>query len=386
MQTLLLTRLRPYPRSPLSYLVSRRLHGNLSWCPRESHSFHTVQKRHQRRPNLSFVFDIDGVLLRGPDVLPAAKRALAILEGDNPYGIKIPYLLLTNGGGVSEAVRCEKLTKKLGFPISTKQCIQAHTVLKELSHKYADKPVLVLGGKLDAARRVAEDYGFQRAYTTLDVLAWKSSVWPFRQLSPTERDSTKAIDFSRTRISAVFVFHDPRDWGLDVQIVCDILLSGGFIGGPRVHSSGHVGEDVQLVFCNPDLLWRSDFEQPRLGQGAFKESLLSVYKTLTGSIYPYTQFGKPTKATYDFAGQVMNDWLDELYGPGGPRPQIYMIGDNPASDIAGANAAGWNSILVKTGVYDGKQGEGTHGATFEAEDVEEGVLWALEREMGRNTS
>jgi len=27
----------------------------------------------------------DGVLLRGPNVLPAAKRALNILEGNNPY-------------------------------------------------------------------------------------------------------------------------------------------------------------------------------------------------------------------------------------------------------------------------------------------------------------
>ena len=29
-----------------------------------------------------------------------------------------------------------------------------------------------------------------------------------------------------------------------------------------------------------------------------------------------------------------------------------MIGDNPLSDIAGANKAGWVSILVKTGVFD----------------------------------
>jgi ribonucleotide monophosphatase NagD (HAD superfamily) len=35
---------------------------------------------------------------------------------------------------------------------------------------------------------------------------------------------------------------------------------------------------VELVFCNPDLLWRSDYEHPRLGQGAFKEALLSTYK------------------------------------------------------------------------------------------------------------
>ena len=31
-----------------------------------------------------------------------------------------------------------------------------------------------------------------------------------------------------------------------------------------------------------------------------------------------------------------------------------MIGDNPNSDIAGANNKGWVSILVKTGVYDPK--------------------------------
>jgi len=30
---------------------------------------------------------------------------------------------------------------------------------------------------------------------------------------------------------------------------------------------------------------------------------------------------------------------------------IYMIGDNPASDIRGANAIGWPSFLVRTGVF-----------------------------------
>jgi len=33
---------------------------------------------------------------------------------------------------------------------------------------------------------------------------------------------------------------------------------------------------------------------------------------------------------------------------------FYMIGDNPESDIAGANTKGWVSILVKTGVFDPK--------------------------------
>lgn len=32
------------------------------------------------------------------------------------------------------------------------------------------------------------------------------------------------------------------------------------------------------MFCNPDLIWRSDFDRPRLGQGAFKEAFQAVYK------------------------------------------------------------------------------------------------------------
>jgi len=33
------------------------------------------------------------------------------------------------------------------------------------------------------------------------------------------------------------------------------------------------------------------------------------------------------------------------------QTQIYAVGDNPLSDIKGANAAKWKSILVRTGVW-----------------------------------
>lgn len=55
--------------------------------------------------------------------------------------------------------------------------------------------------------------------------------------------------------------------------------------------------------------------------------------------------------------------------------------DNPESDIAGANAAHWKSILVRTGVYDPRQGPPSHHPTHEVEDVEQAVQWALEQEF-----
>lgn len=79
----------------------------------------------------------------------------------------------------------------------------------------------------------------------------------------------------------IFVFHDPRNCepdhigivicsrippgALEIQLVCD-LLTDPMERPPR------------LVFCNPDLLWRSDHPRPRFGQGAFKQALSSVYK------------------------------------------------------------------------------------------------------------
>ncbi|KAI9068319.1 HAD-superfamily hydrolase [Trametes sanguinea] len=364
-------------------------------------SDHAVQRK---LPPLVFTFDIDGVLIRGPHTIPAARRALDMLNGANPMGVKIPFILLTNGGGVGEEARRHKLSSQLGVEIHSNQIVQAHTILKSVVHKYADKPVLVLGGRNDVVRKVAEGYGFKKAYTTLDVLAWKPEVWPFHQLTPEEHASTKPVDFSQTPISAIFVFHDPRNWALDTQVIVDVVRSGGLIGGdyldtpppseqqplphhrrqqPGGEPEGKNGP-VELVFCNPDLLWKSDFPQPRLGQGAFREAFQAVYKALVGKTYPYVQYGKPTTATYKFVEKVLKDRLEELQGGRVEQmPTVYMVGDNPESDIAGANGAGWPSILVRTGVYDPARGPPTHKPTYIAEDVEEAVRWAIEREMGR---
>ncbi|KAJ5827174.1 hypothetical protein N7447_003937 [Penicillium robsamsonii] len=104
----------------------------------------------RRRSPLAFAFDIDGVLIHEPSVLPAAKRALAILNGENKQGMKIPYIMMTNGGGSTEVDRVARLSAELGVPVYPSQMVQSHTVLRSLSHKYADEPVLVLGGINDA--------------------------------------------------------------------------------------------------------------------------------------------------------------------------------------------------------------------------------------------
>lgn len=58
--------------------------------------------------------------------------------------------------------------------------------------------------------------------------------------------------------------------------MCDLIESGGVVGGP--HLPDHTHKAVDLVFCNPDLIWKSDFDRPRLGQGAFREAFQAVFK------------------------------------------------------------------------------------------------------------
>lgn len=68
--------------------------------------------------------------------------------------------------------------------------------------------------------------------------------------------------------------------------------------------------------------------------------------------------GKPTEATYLYGERVLREWNIEINGLRAPNiDTVYMIGDNSASDIQGANSfqspngLEWKSILVETGVY-----------------------------------
>ena len=76
---------------------------------------------------------------------------------------------------------------------------------------------------------------------------------------------------------------------------------------------GGQADPVSLVFCNPDLLWGNDYPIPRLGQGGFRVAFQSVYRELTGNEYPYTQLGKPTVETYEYAEELLRARLKELY-------------------------------------------------------------------------
>ncbi|KAJ9108237.1 hypothetical protein QFC19_002485 [Naganishia cerealis] len=281
--------------------------------------------------SLAFAFDIDGVLKQGPNVLPQAKRALDILAGNNKWNKLIPYVLITNGGGVPDGERREQLSKELGHQLTENQLVQSHTPIKRVARQWADKDVLVIGGRRDECRRVAHSYGLKKAWIAQDVIAWRQNIWPKTDL--TERDHEYIIpnDFSKTNIAAIVVAHDSHDWGRDITLICELLGSQDGVFGTRKRGKKEMesmvegrqsagrpeGEtEMPLIFSNPDLEWQSDYPLPRFGQGAFRMATEQIYKATTGLGLRYQQYGKPHAVTYDFAQDMIMKHLHDI-GRGG---------------------------------------------------------------------
>ncbi|GAA5991001.1 hypothetical protein JCM5350_002006 [Sporobolomyces pararoseus] len=351
----------------------------------------------------AFVFDIDGVLKQGSHVLPQALKVMKVLNGENHLKKKYPNILVTNGGGSLELARSQRLTRELQVPIGEHQIVQSHTIFRSMLPLYRDKPILVVGGIGDNCRQIAETYGFKHAYIPADVLRWRPSIWPYHKLTEEEMAYSRDVDFSTIPFAAVLIFHDSRDWGRDIQLTLDLVRSrDGVFGTLKDEKDLELWKperQLPVHFSQPDLLWGNEFPQSRFGQGALQESMAAVYKFTTGHELQRTTGGKPTRATYEYAASLLRSQIENLQ-TGSPidlhgtsssgsgrdlkdvyKGRVYMVGDNPRSDIAGANAFGWESILLKTGVFRGsKREEAEHVPTVLKDDVWEGVKWALERE------
>ncbi|KAK8252568.1 HAD-like domain-containing protein [Phyllosticta capitalensis] len=333
----------------------------------------------QKAKNMAFAFDIDGVLVHGDRLIPEGKRALEILNGDNELGIKIPHIFLTNGSGKPEQARCDQLTKILQNPVSIDQFIQSHTPMRALAEYYGT--VLVVGGEGYRCREVAEQYGFKDIVVPNDIVAWDPTIAPYRVFTEEERATSRPRDFSKVNIEAILVFSDSRDYATDMQIIMDLLRSEN--GRLTTLAKDPVSQRIPIYFSQGDLLCPSEHWYPRMSQGAFRVGFEAMYKALTGVDLERVVYGKPELATYKYADEVMASWMEQLHGEEKLPQNIYMVGDNPASDIIGGNMYGWNTCLVRTGVFQGGENDEENPASFGVfVNVLEAVKTALRKELG----
>lgn len=330
-----------------------------------------------------FAFDIDGVLVRGGEPIPEAIEAMKALDGENEYGIQVPHIFLTNGGGKTEEERCRDLSRQLQRDIKPGQFICGHTPMREMAERYGT--VLVVGGEGEKCRQVAEGYGFRDVVTPGDIIKHDAATTPFRKLTAEEHANSRERDFTDVVIDAVFVFADSRDWAGDIQIMLDLAMSQGGKLGTR---SETFDEGPPFYFSHNDVVWSAAHEHVRLGMGALRRMFEVTFKDLTagkGKLNTHA-FGKPQVSTFEFASRLMGQWRQTEHGLAAPPSTVYFVGDTPESDIRGTNAVDkkadneWYSILVKTGVYE----EGTEPAykpRATVNTVLDAVNHGIQREM-----
>ncbi|PUU74006.1 HAD-like domain-containing protein [Tuber borchii] len=435
-----------------SLLLSRRIYTRSLPLAR---TYVTGLRPKKFRPGrFAFAFDIDGVLLRGSEPHPSANKALTKLQEND-----IPFILLTNGGGLSEAARCEDLSSKLDFPIAPSQLIQSHTPTKSLAKDY--ETILVIGGEGENCRQVAEGYGFKNVFIPDDFYATDPNISPFSTSPPPiyARNVPKG-----TKIDAIFVFNDPRDWALSIQLLVDLLRSADGVYGTLAEpgSKGH----VPIFFTNNDLVWANQYDTPRLGQGAFRAAVWAIFQRFPEAHKNPARsqiLGKPTHETFRYAQKLLiqnliaklketspelefNEEMAALEpaeafkpssssadtsadtavaeeatppppadlipaatpaGESSPsteaetanqplqRPfttrsilqRVYMIGDNPDSDMIGLKGVGWSGttwwgLLVRSGVW--REPQAPKYPIAIVDDVLAAVDWAMENEQKIN--
>ncbi|CAL1355874.1 unnamed protein product [Linum trigynum] len=328
----------PPPQPPL---VLPRYFAHLS-------SQSTEKRRPPPRRNFGIAFDIDGVIFRSESPIGGSPQALKRLYDEDSGAIWIPYVFLTNGGGFRESIRALELSTLLGINVSPLQVLQGHTPFKNLVQRLENELVVAVGKGEPAA--VMSEYGFKNVVSIDEYASCFPGIDP---LAPYKSWEVK---------QAVFVVSDSIDWSRDIQVLCDILRTGGLPGM-------EIGHQPQLYFAHDDLAYKAAFPSERFGLGAFRIALESIFNRIHHDPLSYTCYGKPNPFVFKNAEAVLKQLVSSCPDSGlAPNnastavhnfERLYMVGDNPDVDIKGARQAGypWFSILTRTGVF---KGTGNH--------------------------
>uniref|UniRef100_U3JB71 Haloacid dehalogenase-like hydrolase domain-containing 5 n=1 Tax=Ficedula albicollis TaxID=59894 RepID=U3JB71_FICAL len=269
-------------------------------------------------PSFGFLFDIDGVLVRGKTPIPAARTAFQKLV-DSQGQFLVPVVFVTNAGNCLRQKKADQLSHLLG--ISQDQVMMSHSPLRMFKH-YHEKCVLVSGqGPL---LDIAQDLGFCQPIT-IDTLREKRPL-----LDAVDHDRRPNVLVS----GAVVLFGEPVRWETSLQLIIDVLLTSGYPGNPYEQESY---PHIPVLACNMDLMWVAEAQSPRFGHGTFMVCLENIYKKITGKELKYEALmGKPSRLTYQYAEHLIRaQALQRSWEQ--PIQTLYAVGDNVMTDVYGAN-------------------------------------------------
>lgn len=327
--------------------------------------------------------DVDGVIKRGSLPIPSALPSIIKLRKYN-----IPLSILTNGGGDTEQSRAHQYSKLLNLPrqhrLTPSEIILCHSPMKDALLKYKHRNQLLLISGTGNISNVLLNYGFRNFITTDEYTRMFPEIFPFFynfSFSKSSIQRTKDIVSKRIGrpitsfppIAAIVQLNDLVKWEINSQLFSDILISPNGVPGKVLNADEP--QKVEYHLACLDMLYMDKFPIPRYACGAFFVCLENLVKMRYGRRIKYIEYGKPSTVLFDYARRqlIKNNAHRNIN-------KFYMIGDNPDVDIRGANCSGFHSILVKTGIFKGKNNSMKFPARTVCNDIGEAVDFIIENE------
>ena len=280
------------------------------------------------KPKFGLLFDIDGVIVRGKNVLPTVPESFKQLQGKDGK-FRVPTVFVTNNGNALRSQKAADLSKWIGYEVKESQVIMAHSPLRMYQH-FHDKQVLISGQ--GAITEIARELGFQRTITMEELV----KNFPSLDYVNMQKRNPQCgpIDPNFPRIEGIVLFSESIAWETSLQLMVDLLMTNGLPASlPGTIPYPH----IPVLACNMDLLWVSEAPIPRYGHGAYLLCLESLYKKITGKDMAYSALvGKPSEVTYYHANHMLQEHARSI-GIDHNVDTIYAIGDNINTDIFGAN-------------------------------------------------
>jgi hypothetical protein len=254
---------------------------------------------------VGFAINVDGVLTNKSRILPLAKEVLSFLQSHD-----YPFVLFGDGNRAqTETELSQELqfmtgvqipAEKIVFPYST-----FHTLLKNIPN-FETQNILVVGSPISRIKSIAESYGFQRVFTTLDLQQHQKGL----------------------RIDAILVFNTPNNWDSDLKTIIGLLTSrSGYVD--TCSALNGLGELPNRGYCQdnqPSIHWADMRLSHNPGDLTFKQAVEQAWKERLFKNIQKTRF----RSAYLIGGTSAKSPLDKL------------------GDFGSRYAVDWKSILVIT--------------------------------------
>jgi HAD superfamily hydrolase (TIGR01450 family) len=244
----------------------------------------------------ALVLDVDGVLLLIKQAISGSHEILARMRADG-----LPFLLLTNDGDHSPQEKA-RILQACGLEIHPEEIVSCAHGLSTIAadHDWDAGPFFVMGNL--GTPCYAEAAGLR---------------------------TTRKLD-ELPGCQGVIVGENNYDWEPVLNAVVNF-----FIRRPQ----------ARLIVPNPDEYYPD-------GQGGVRLAGGSVARMIQGALTAYgcpivpLYLGKPHAPIFSFAHQR----LETIAAKSIDKGRILMIGDNLDSDVAGAQAFGYQAAIVLTGI------------------------------------